>query len=854
MVGKNDDLIISVSTDTSTIARSLNKLVGDVDASASRIQSRFEGIGKGIDKSMTTSLQNQINGIVGIGVKATKEWTGALADQGKAFDTLRSKYSPLFAAQQTYLANLAQIKTAHGIGAISSDEMSMAIVREKAMFDSNVNAINKHDAALGRVGGSAKLTSNQMLNLSRQGNDVLTMFAMGAPPMQIFASQAGQIYGALEEGPQGLRGSLKAVGEGVMGLITRFPLATAAIAATGVAIGVYALLGPKALITVDEALKKHGELIKDLKAYYDGSSASAEKYGKTAGITLDAIIRKQAEAAKPVAAKENANFFAKAQLSGFVTGSDQFVVASQFKAAAPAILKFREDLAKGKGDFDAFKEAIQNSALGQKLKDQLIEGAQGIREINDAANVSPPNEYQKALADLSSTANGLKNSEAKTALQELIEKFKNGEISAKDLIHEIDLLSGKSLDLSSMTSELDKLIKKAEDAKFSIGNVPLAAAAYGARPSEAGQTGGRVGKQSTKDALDQAQALFEERFNFEQRFGGPELQKLITKNKELNKPPKKPKVDKDANAERDNLKRGQDRIDKLKQEADAIGLTGTAQDTLRFKLELLQKATDKGRQLNPAYIAEIEKLAEAYGKAAEKVAFLRAQQDLTFEREQMFRSPSEQRVYSTLKSAGLDPNSESGQMLASQIRLNEALSTGRDLALDFASGFVSDLRNGVKATEALGNALGRLGDKLIDMALNQAINSLFSNLLGGAGGSSGSGGILNGIGKIFGFADGTSSAPGGLSWVGERGPELMNVPMGAQIIPNHRLSGPSVSRLQAPANNNAISAPVAISIDARGADNEGLARVQGQLNQLRAELPAHIVTTVRKAQKSRILS
>ena len=33
-------------------------------------------------------------------------------------------------------------------------------------------------------------------------------------------------------------------------------------------------------------------------------------------------------------------------------------------------------------------------------------------------------------------------------------------------------------------------------------------------------------------------------------------------------------------------------------------------------------------------------------------------------------------------------------------------------------------------------------------------------------------------------ASGTSYAPGGWSWVGERGPELMNVPQGAQIIPH----------------------------------------------------------------------
>ena len=39
------------------------------------------------------------------------------------------------------------------------------------------------------------------------------------------------------------------------------------------------------------------------------------------------------------------------------------------------------------------------------------------------------------------------------------------------------------------------------------------------------------------------------------------------------------------------------------------------------------------------------------------------------------------------------------------------------------------------------------------------------------------------------FASGTDSAPGGLAIVGEKGPELMNVPRGSQIIPNHKLKG-----------------------------------------------------------------
>ena len=37
------------------------------------------------------------------------------------------------------------------------------------------------------------------------------------------------------------------------------------------------------------------------------------------------------------------------------------------------------------------------------------------------------------------------------------------------------------------------------------------------------------------------------------------------------------------------------------------------------------------------------------------------------------------------------------------------------------------------------------------------------------------------------YASGTESAPGGMALVGEKGPEIMHVPRGAQIIPNHKI-------------------------------------------------------------------
>ncbi|MDH7787646.1 tape measure domain-containing protein [Ochrobactrum sp. 19YEA23] len=202
-----------------------------------------------------------------------------------------------------------------------------------------------------------------------------------------------------------------------------------------------------------------------------------------------------------------------------------------------------------------------------------------------------------------------------------------------------------------------------------------------------------------------------------------------------------------ARAYRDLIKSAKDRIQQLELEEQLVGKTGVAADTMRFKLELLQKAQDKGRTITAAQRAELEKLAEQYGAVAARVAELQMAEELRFQRAQMFRSPTEQRVYGDLRQAGIDPDSAAGQRLATQIRLNEQLQISKDLTKDFASSFVSDMLNGKSALEALTGALSKLADKLLDMALDSAINSLFGNLLGATGGGGGISSIFGGGGS-----------------------------------------------------------------------------------------------------------
>ncbi|WP_249144511.1 hypothetical protein [Bradyrhizobium lablabi] len=83
-----------------------------------------------------------------------------------------------------------------------------------------------------------------------------------------------------------------------------------------------------------------------------------------------------------------------------------------------------------------------------------------------------------------------------------------------------------------------------------------------------------------------------------------------------------------------------------------------------------------------------------------------------------------------------------------------------------------------------GKSLNDVLSSLVKTLEKAGINSVFSSFFNApsSGGLSPFASLLGGI--IPGFADGTDSAPGGLAWVGERGPELVNLPKGAQVIPN----------------------------------------------------------------------
>lgn len=181
---------------------------------------------------------------------------------------------------------------------------------------------------------------------------------------------------------------------------------------------------------------------------------------------------------------------------------------------------------------------------------------------------------------------------------------------------------------------------------------------------------------------------------------------------------------------------------------------------------------------------------------------------------------------------------------------NEAKAVDKALenaALNGIKKFESGVIGLVMGTKTLKQAFSDMAKSIAEDFLRIAIRQVTGPLAGALGGLFGGGNVdaSSFIGPVLpGNANGTDNWRGGLTWVGERGPELVNVPRGAQIVPNEILRNGS----------GGVSAPVRISIDARGADESGIVRLQAQLAKLEANLPARIVSTVREANKTRQLS
>ncbi|MCG7520847.1 hypothetical protein [Ruegeria sp. Ofav3-42] len=103
----------------------------------------------------------------------------------------------------------------------------------------------------------------------------------------------------------------------------------------------------------------------------------------------------------------------------------------------------------------------------------------------------------------------------------------------------------------------------------------------------------------------------------------------------------------------------------------------------------------------------------------------------------------------------------------------EVKTLGQSLKETLAGSLESSIQGLLEGTKTIKSALADIASSLASLFAKQAATSIVRAILPG----------------IPGFAEGTNFAPGGLAVVGEKGPELVNLPRGSQVIPNDEIGG-----------------------------------------------------------------
>lgn len=297
---------------------------------------------------------------------------------GKSLDELRQKYNPLYAAGQAYRQTVDEIKQAHKVGAISTDEMVAALGRERAAVRDNITAITGQNKALEASNAARKsnLSSLNASNIVAQFQDVGVTAAMGMSPLQIGLQQGTQMALVFEQ----MKASGQSMARTLLSAFTQL-IGPISLITIGLTVGAAALIqyfssvGGKTK-TADDAIKQHAETIKSIK----------DAYGEAAKGLGDYVEKSQAEAAAAARAdlkiqtdvlKDLTKEFSSS-LDVIVGGKSSGTQISQkFKPFQDAIFELRASMKAGAPDFVTFRREVEEAVSAdptklRKFGDELI--------------------------------------------------------------------------------------------------------------------------------------------------------------------------------------------------------------------------------------------------------------------------------------------------------------------------------------------------------------------------------------------------------------------------------------------------------------------------------------------------
>lgn len=753
-------LIVPVEVGTKKLGSSIDKAVNKVERGMSKIAQEF------IKNNPGSHL-----------AKMAKE-NADLADKEfrrheRSITRLKTSLDPAYAAQRRYERAARQVAEAVRMGAVSQKDANAILELARARHLGAAGAAQTHAAAQRGMFNVSNAGRFVIQNTANQVGDMAVQLQMGTSPMRVMAQQLPQVFGGFSAlgGALGLVAPLLGTIAAIGFPVAAFLLATgddAEEAADKVETFAEALSSAKTAIDrASTAMRLAGAGgAEDLAEVYgavtdkvrDLASALAEIEIRAAEVELNQVLD---QALGEEFLQQIDGAFDRVTGSLLTAGSDRAL--AEVETLQGMIDLVKTELASLDLDDDFTRPAMEAELV--RLNEELALAEGRIQDIGSlASELSLPPDVLSTWAELQERLDDARDADQFAVVASVLSDMRAilesmGDEIDQGVKDQLALAEGQAREMATALSNARNIGQQLGGVDMSGGMHAATSAAVelarqlGISLSIAQRLAGAVG--SSEIVLDPRDPRYDpenarlariatEMGAISNEYGTvspfvpsretePETRRRGGGRRSGGRSRGREEFDLFANIERE--------MTALERQIEMVGKSRREIVALTAKYELLDEARERGIDLNQRSTETGRTLREEINAQAEAIA------NLTIEAEQY---------------------AAQADFMA-------------DLNQDLKDGLIDAIIEGKNFGEVLENVAKQLAKAALQAALFG--DGPLAGLFGGGGFL---GGLFGGGGLKF-FARGTNYAPGGAAIVGEEGPELVHLPRGSKVIPNHKL-------------------------------------------------------------------
>lgn len=742
-------------------------LIVPVEVGTKKLDSSIDKAVNKVERGMSKIAQEFIKNNPGSHLAKMAKDNADLADKEfrrheRSITRLKTSLDPAYAAQRRYERAARQVAEAVRMGAVSQKDANAILELARARHLGAAGAAQTHAAAQRGMFNVSNAGRFVIQNTANQVGDMAVQLQMGTSPMRVMAQQLPQVFGGF--------GALG----GVLGTVA--PL-LGTIAAIGFPVAAV-------LLAQGNNAEDSAEKIKDFADAWDKAEAAINRanaaVSRAAAGDLDALRDAYGEVNAEI--QNLIETLARLELEKALVATnaavDQFFTEN---TEVTDLLAAVDERARTIGSLEARIDALSvkaesnNSRVASRAVTALAGVRRALGEVETLEDISDRfNIDSSAIASIEDARDALQQASESGNMEAMVDAIANmravlatipdgpladmgdelalTEDQLRRALAQSERLEDASGRISfdgaaSSASRMADEISRAADAMFDLRaqgltDLETARIRYEYRDDPVGRAGALAGAEFDRRVDPLAQTLGPT--------GGTQLAaereayvenaREIARLNEASRPTRsgggarsREETDLFANSERE--------ITALERQIEMVGKSRQEIVALTAKYELLDEARARGIDLNQRAAETGKTLREEIDAQAEAIA------NLTIEAEQY---------------------AAQADFMA-------------DLNQDLKSGIIDNIVEGQNFADVLDDVAKQLAKAALQAALFG--NGPLAGLFGGSGIVSGA---LGAIG-VPGFARGTDYAPGGLAQVGEEGPELVHLPRGSKVIPNHKL-------------------------------------------------------------------